>query len=130
MRKEKGFRLRLIKVCASKVLNQGENDFDYPITDYVYQGAKVAQYMTGAQYQVENSNVDDEIKLQVIHPTVGVVDEFADIASCDGLHLIDQYIAEMVVGLTIRLKYIRNGNNEPIIKCNLLRHIDTAEIYD
>jgi hypothetical protein len=130
MRKEKGFRLRFIKVCASKVLNQGENDFDYPITDYVYQGAKVAQYMTGAQYQVENSNVDDEIKLQVIHPAAGVVDEFANIASCDGLHLIDQYIAEMVVGLTIRLKYIRNGNNEPIVKCNLLRHIDTAEIYD
>ena len=125
MREEIGYRLRLIKLCAGTASIEGDNDFDFTVPQIQYGGNDAKSVMEGAQYEVKNSNLDDEIKFQVVHPTYGVVDEFAHIAAIDGNHLFSQYIADMPVGLTIRLKYIRVGPNVAEIKCNLLRHIYT-----
>lgn len=127
MREELGYRLRMVKICSGVVSNQGENDFDWVVTQMQYGNppSDVPSYMTGAQYEVSNSNVDDEIKFQVVHPIYGVVDEFAHISAVNGSHTFEQYLAELPAGVTIRLKYIRSGNNEPHIKCNIMRHIYT-----
>jgi len=127
MNLEKNFRLRYMRLCSGTANNQGGNDFDYTVEAVPFDGTNVQPYMTGAQYEVGNSNLNDRIVFQVVHPVYGVLDEFANIASCNGTHKIETYLAKMYVGTIIRLKYIRDGNNVPEIRCNLFRHIKTTE---
>ena len=125
MREELGYRLRMIKICAGSASIEGDNDFDWTVEQMQYgnPAADVDSFMTGAQYEIKNSNIDDELCFQVAHPQLGVVDQFACIAAIDGSHLFDQYLAELPAGLIIRLKYTRVGSNIAEIKCNLMRHI-------
>lgn len=84
--------------------------------------------ITGGRLLVENGNLGDKIYLQIIHPTLGVVNEFVSgyrIAPDTTLQLdLDlDYPAKISAGLSIRCRYVSNNETaQRKIALNLYLH--------
>ena len=86
MREETHYKLKFKKLFASDTLIIGDNVFDWTIEQVQYNSVNVSSYMTGVQYEIKNSTVDDEIKFQVVDTLGNLLNEFADVAAIDGTH--------------------------------------------
>lgn len=69
--------------------------------------------ITGGQLLVEGGNLQDKIFMQVVHPSLGVVNEFISgfrisIDTSLQLNLVLEYPAKLSAGLSVRCKYISN----------------------
>lgn len=84
-----------------------ENFSDLPLTD--------DYLITGGRLCVEGGNLQDKIFMQVVHPIIGVVNEFISgfrVAPDTTLQLDLEigYPAKLSAGLIIRCKYIANSS--------------------
>lgn len=73
--------------------------------------------MNGADYVALNCNIEDRITFQVVHPTYGVIDQFADRLFARQAYVKQLYGARLIAGLTVRVIYENNGIN--LVKFNL-----------
>jgi hypothetical protein len=124
MREETHYKLKFKKLFASDTLIVGDNIFDWTIEQVQYNSVNVSSYMTGVQYEIKNSNVDDEIKFQVVDTLGNLLNEFADVAAIDGTHYFEQYLSLLPTGMKLRLIYKKAQDTDVIMKCNLIRHIN------
>lgn len=125
MNKEKHYKLKFKKIIATNQLASGDNVFDWTVEQLQHNGVNVDSYMTGAEYEVRNSNIDDEIKFQLVDSLNVLIYEFADIAAIDGVHLFEQYLSFLPQGTKLRVIYKKTGVNDCCLKVNLIRHIET-----
>jgi hypothetical protein len=124
MREETHYKLKFKKLFASDTLIIGDNVFDWTIEQVQYNSVNVSSYMTGVQYEIKNSTVDDEIKFQVVDTLGNLLNEFADVAAIDGTHHFEQYLSLLPTGMKLRLIYKKTQDTDVIMKCNLIRHIN------
>lgn len=125
MDKEKHYKLKFKKIIATDQLVSGDNVFDWTVEQLQHNGINIDSYMTGVQYEVMNSNIDDEIKFQLLDSLDVLIHEFADIAAIDGVHLFEQYLSSLPQGTKLRVIYKKTGANDCCLKVNLIRHIET-----
>jgi len=124
MREETHYKLKFKKLFASDTLVIGDNIFDWAIEQVQYNSVNVSSYMTGVQYEIKNSTVDDEVKFQVVDTLGNLLNEFADVAAIDGTHHFEQYLSLLPTGMKLRLIYKKTQDTNVIMKCNLIRHIN------
>jgi hypothetical protein len=90
---------------------------DYNFTEF--------RYVTGAEYFRKNGNFEDRLHFQMVHPLLGVVDQFAT-----SIHLQKDYgfyqfyRANVPAGLIARAVYFNNGTEEAKFCFNLITHKD------
>jgi hypothetical protein len=125
MDKEKHYKLKFKKIIATNQLASGDNVFDWTVEQLQHDGVDVDSYMTGAEYEVINSNIDDEIKFQLVDSLDVLIYEFADIAAINGVHLFEQYLSYLPQGTKLRVIYKKTGASDCCLKVNLIRHIET-----
>lgn len=124
MREETHYKLKFKKLFASDTLIIGDNVFDWTIEQVNYNSVNVSSFMTGVQYEIKNSTIDDEIKFQVVDTLGNLLNEFADVAAIDGTHHFEQYLSLLPTGMKLRLIYKKTQDTNVIMKCNLIRHIN------
>jgi hypothetical protein len=84
--------------------------------------------LTGGDLLVEGGSIDDQIFLQVVHPTFGVLKEFISgyRVAPDSVRQIDlqiQYPSKLIAGLSIRCKYVAaNVGTDRKVAVNLFLH--------
>ena len=125
MDKEKHYKLKFKKILATNQLVSGDNVFDWTVEQLQHNGINVDSYMTGVEYEVINSNIDDEIKFQLVDSLDVLIHEFADIAAINGVHLFEQYLSYLPQGTKLRVIYKKTGISDCCLKVNLIRHIET-----
>jgi len=83
------------------------------------------RYLTGATYFREGGNFDDTLTLQMVHPLIGVIDQFAtDIYMSVGTNGYQFYKATVPAGLIARVIYKNNGSQDARFAFNLILHKD------
>lgn len=82
------------------------------------------RYLTGADYFRHGGNFEDKLSFQMVHPLVGVVDQFATQVSLKEYHHYSFYQAKVPAGLIARAVYYNNGPNEAKFSFNLIAHKD------
>ena len=127
MREETRYKLKFKKLFASDNLIIGDNIFDWTIEQIQHKSVNVSSYMTGVQYEIKNSSVDDEIKFQIVDTLGNLLNEFADIAAIDGTHHFEQYLSLLPMGTKLRFVYKKTQETSVIVKCNLIRHINIKD---
>lgn len=125
MDKQKHYKLKFKKILATNQLFSGENVFDWTVEQLQHNGINVDSFMTGVQYEIRNSNIDDEIKFQLVDSLDVLIHEFADIVAIDGVHLFEQYLSFLPQGTKLRVIYKKTGASDCCLKVNLIRHIET-----
>lgn len=81
-----------------------------------------SRVVSGADYEAINRNMGDRISLQVAHPVVGVVDEFAKRLFVRTEYRKELYGAALVAGLMVRVVYENVGANDVTFNLNLDLH--------
>jgi hypothetical protein len=77
--------------------------------------------LTGCSIILKNNIPSDEVNFQIIHPTYGVVNQFADWYAKE-FDKILPYPAKIPAGLTIRVLYISKGTQDVEIYVNFDLH--------
>ena len=81
------------------------------------------RYLSGGRVILEDHVLGDYASLQIVHPTYGVVDTFAEnwyfSPSNDQGDIIRNYPAKLPAGLTIRIAYTSTGVTDVIVMVNL-----------
>lgn len=84
-----------------------------------------ARYLTGSAYFREGGNFEDTLTMQMVHPLVGVLDQFAtNIYMSVGTNGYQFYKATIPAGLIARVIYKNNGVNAAKFAFNLITHKD------
>jgi hypothetical protein len=82
-----------------------------------------SRFLTGAEYFRSGGNFGDMINFQIVHPTLGVLDQFATNIYINKEHGSYQfYSANIPAGLIARAVYFNNGNEEAKFCFNLITH--------
>lgn len=76
---------------------------------------------TGAIIDVVNNHVDDEIRIRVVHPTYGVVNEFIDWYARNFNKELS-YPAKLPAGFSIRINYKSVGASDVSLHANFSLH--------
>lgn len=77
--------------------------------------------ITGAVIKLEGNNPDDTYRFQVVHPSVGVLNEFIDWYAKD----LDEdllYPAKIFAGLIVRIIYENTGSSDVTVRVNYKVH--------
>lgn len=77
--------------------------------------------LTGAKFILTNSHPDDTIKIQIVHPTAGVLNEFIDWYAAE-LDKDLPYPAKIPANLTIRVVYQSVGTTDVTVRVNYSAH--------
>lgn len=81
------------------------------------------RYMDGAEYLCEGGQFGDYVDFQVIHPTLGVLDDFCTRwYVLPGRSLYKLYPAFVPAGLDIKVTYVNTGTNAAKLALNLMLH--------
>jgi len=88
------------------------------------------RWIDGVELLVKDANCGDTAKLQIVHPTAGIVDEFGstwniDSASGKQNPVVLSYPAKLAAGLTIRTEYNSTGTADVWVGVNLRLHMKT-----
>lgn len=109
------------KTIAFSCLANSESNGDLTLTD--------DSLLTGGILLVKNGNFFDEVSLQIVHPTLGVVNEFVTkyriVEDEIRQFMLDlDYPAKIPAGLSIRVQYkaSNNGQSTREIAINLFLH--------
>lgn len=112
---------------ATITAGQSQN-LDWSVTQLTYGGVNKDSFFNGVQYYAKNAKLGDTVSFQVVHPSLGVLDEFASnfYVVPDIKDTILLYRAKLYPGTTIRIVYTSTGSTDVDFVCNLFRHMDTV----
>lgn len=121
-------RARVIGSHFATITAGQTQNIDWTVTQLTYSGVNKDSYFNGVQYYAENAVIGDTVSFQVVHPSLGVLDEFATgfYVAPNTKDTILLYRARLYPGTTIRIVYTSTGASDVNFMCNLFRHMDTV----
>lgn len=128
LRDPENLRARIIGTHFATVSAGQTQNIDWVVSQLVYNGVGKDGFFDGVQYYAKNSEIGDTVSFQIVHPSLGVLDEFASgfyiVPNSSELLLL--YRARLYVGTTVRIVYTSTGQTDVNFVCNLFRHMDTT----
>lgn len=100
---------------------------DWTVPQLQYNSVNADTSMAGVQFKVVGGCDGDKVKFQVVHPTLGVMDEFATdyYVFADETSRIQEHRAVLPAGLYIRVIYTSTCGVAARFIMNLLRYVET-----